>query len=110
MSWPGVGRVGERTMPGWRLLARQGMGWGCCNCHRGSHSFPPSPQEDFPVLLPLPSAQGHMQSSLDTPPSLYLWQPVIEECQRSLRAFGESPSVVGDRSPGTHRAVKSPRV
>lgn len=35
---------------------------GNCTSQRRGHSFPPSPQEDCPGLLPLSSAQGHAQS------------------------------------------------
>lgn len=75
MSSPGVGRVGESGHASMEVLAQQQRGGqgGDCNYQRGGHSFPPSPQEDFPVLLPLPSAQGHRQSSLDALPAPYLW-------------------------------------
>lgn len=51
MSSLGVWRVGERTMPAWRLLARQGVGEGCYSCQGGSQFFSISPGR-----LPRPAA------------------------------------------------------
>lgn len=87
------------TFTVWKLLAqlhggRGQEGRGTCDVQRGGHSFPPSCQEDFPVLQPLPSAQGHGESmSLDMLSSLHLWGQAITECQRSLRAFADGPNL-----------------
>lgn len=54
-----AGGVREVTLLVWRLLAqlREEGREGASTIQRGGHSLPPSPQEDIPVLQPLPWAQ-----------------------------------------------------
>lgn len=60
----GWGRVGEgddipsMEIPGTASWGGKGR---CCNSQSRGHSFPPTPQEDMTVLLPLPSAQGLLE-------------------------------------------------
>lgn len=115
MSSPrGEGKwVRMATCPAWRLLARlHGEQEGNWNSQRRGHSFSPSPQEDFPVLLPLSSAQGHVQSVVFgqtvSPVFVVTSHKGVPEVSES---FWRCPSsIMEGRSPGSrnvHEVTKS---
>lgn len=79
----------------WRLLAQlheEGRE-GTSNIQRGGHGLPPSPQEDFPVLQPLPWAQRVQSASSRhhvSPPFVVMSH---NAGQRSLGALGDDPNL-----------------